>query len=214
MKYKVVPVTHYQQNCSVVWCERTHKAAVVDPGGDASEILRTVSQFGLELEKILLTHGHLDHVGATAEISARFNLPIEGPHKGDAFWLNALDDQARMMGFEAVASFSPTRWLVDGDHVQVGECELQVIHCPGHTPGHVVFYHPESHLAFVGDVIFRGSVGRSDFPKGDHAQLVSSIRDKLFPLGDDVQFVPGHGPESNFRFERENNPFVSDHRFG
>ncbi len=214
MKYIVVPVTHYQQNCSVVWCEETLKAAVVDPGGDLDQILRAVSQLGLQLEKILLTHGHLDHVGATAELSKSLNLPIEGPHKDDLFWLDAMDDQARMMGFEKVNSFTPTRWLEDEETVSVGNCELSVIHCPGHTPGHVVFYHKPSGQAFVGDVIFQGSVGRSDFPQGDHEQLVSSIRGKLFPLGDKVRFVPGHGPESNFGFERQNNPFVADHRFG
>lgn len=214
MKYQVIPVTHYQQNCSVLWCEETRKAAVVDPGGDLDQILNAVSQLNVTLEKILLTHGHLDHVGATAELAAREQLPIEGPHKEDSFWINALEDQARMMGFAPVAQFTPTRWLKEGDAVTVGKCELQVIHCPGHTPGHVVFYHQASHQAFVGDVIFQGSVGRSDFPRGDHEQLVHSIREKLFPLGDEVRFVPGHGPESNFGFERQNNPFVADHRFG
>lgn len=214
MKYQVIPVTHYQQNCSVLWCEETRKAAVVDPGGDLDQILNAVSQLNVTLEKILLTHGHLDHVGATAELAAREQLPIEGPHKEDSFWINALEDQARMMGFAPVAQFTPTRWLKEGDAVTVGNCELQVIHCPGHTPGHVVFYHQASHQAFVGDVIFQGSVGRSDFPRGDHEQLVHSIREKLFPLGDEVRFVPGHGPESNFGFERQNNPFVADHRFG
>lgn len=214
MKYQVIPVTHYQQNCSVLWCEETRKAAVVDPGGDLDQILNAVSQLNVTLEKILLTHGHLDHVGATAELAAREQLPIEGPHKEDSFWINALEDQARMMGFAPVAQFTPTRWLKEGDVVTVGNCELQVIHCPGHTPGHVVFYHQDSHQAFVGDVIFQGSVGRSDFPRGDHEQLVHSIREKLFPLGDEVRFVPGHGPESNFGFERQNNPFVADHRFG
>jgi glyoxylase-like metal-dependent hydrolase (beta-lactamase superfamily II) len=214
MKYKIVPVTPYQQNCSVIWCEETLQAAVVDPGGDLDHILRTVSQFGMSLQKILLTHGHLDHVGATAALSKQYDLPIEGPHKGDLFWLEGLEEQAKMMGFGGVEHFTPDRWLVEGDSVTVGKCELQVLHCPGHTPGHVVFYESKTKQAFVGDVLFNGSVGRSDFPQGNHEQLVASIREKLFPLGDDVRFVPGHGPESSFGFERKNNPFVADHRFG
>jgi len=214
MHYKVVPVTHYQQNCSVLWCSETRKAAVIDPGGDLDKILDALATLDVTLEKILLTHGHLDHVGATTELAAKYTLPIEGPHIDDAFWINALEEQGQMMGFNAPAPFTPTRWLNDGDTVSVGKLELKVLHCPGHTPGHVVFFHPESNQAFVGDVIFNGSVGRSDFPRGNHNDLVASIREKLFPLGDDVKFVPGHGPESTFGQERLHNPFVADHRFG
>lgn len=214
MKYCIVPVTPYQQNCSVIWCEATLQAAVVDPGGEIEKIEAAIAANGLQLEKIILTHGHLDHVGGTALLSAKYSLPIEGPHKDDAFWLDMLDKQVEMMGFAPVDAFTPTRWLDQGDTVTVGECQLQVLHCPGHTPGHIVFYHQDTEKAFVGDVLFQGSIGRTDFPRGNLEQLRSSIRDKLFPLGDQVSFVPGHGPESNFGFERNNNPFVADHRFG
>lgn len=214
MKYCSIPVTHYQQNCSILWCEATMDAAVVDPGGDLSLILERVEELGVNLTKILLTHGHLDHVGATAELASLRHLPIIGPHKDDAFWIDGLPAQANMMGFSEPTPFTPTEWLEEGDTVSVGESELHVLHCPGHTPGHVIFYSAESSLAFVGDVLFHGSIGRSDFPRGNAEDLVRSIREKLFPLGDDVRFIPGHGPESTFGNEREHNPFVADKRFG
>lgn len=214
MKYCTVPVTHYQQNCSLLWCEETGQAAFVDPGGDVDKLLAALSERELTLSKILLTHGHMDHVGGTAEISEKFSVPIIGPHKDDAFWIEGLDGQAKMMGFTPVSVFEPTQWLNDGDKVSVGNVELSVHHCPGHTPGHVVFFHQPTAQAFVGDVLFHGSIGRTDFPRGDHEQLITSIREKLWPLGDDVNFVPGHGPESTFGEERSNNPFVADMRFG
>lgn len=216
MQYFSLPVTPYQQNCSVIWCEKTRKAAVIDPGGEIERILAAVREKELELEKILLTHGHLDHVGGTGELMERNSLPCIGPHPDDAFWIDALEEQGQMMGQPDMVGklFTPTQWLADGDTVAVGEEKLEVIHCPGHTPGHIVFYHRGQALAFVGDVIFSGSIGRTDFPRGNHEQLISSIRKKLFPLGDEVRFVPGHGPESSFGVEREHNPFVADHRFG
>lgn len=214
MKYCTVPVTHYQQNCSLLWCEETGQAAFVDPGGDVDKLLAALSERELTLNKILLTHGHMDHVGGTAEISEKFSVPIIGPHKDDAFWIEGLDGQAKMMGFTPVSVFEPSQWLNDGDKVSVGNVELSVHHCPGHTPGHVVFFHQPTAQAFVGDVLFHGSIGRTDFPRGNHDQLITSIREKLWPLGDDVNFVPGHGPESTFGEERRNNPFVADMRFG
>lgn len=213
MRVKVVPVTPFEQNCSVVWCERTLRAAVVDPGGDLDRVLAVVDAEGLQLEKILLTHGHLDHAGATAELARRAGLPIEGPEQADRFWIEQMPQQARMFGFGRAESFEPTRWLQHGDTVTVGDETLQVLHCPGHTPGHVVFFHEGDRFAIVGDVLFAGSIGRTDFPRGNHEQLLQSIRGKLFPLGDDVVFLPGHGPTSTFGEERRGNPFVADRLF-
>jgi len=206
----VVPVTPFVQNCSVVWDDATGKGAVIDPGGDIDRILEVVETNGVQLEKILLTHGHIDHAGGTAELARRFGLPIEGPHEGDRFWIEQLSEQGRMFGVGQAESFEPSRWLVQGDTVSVGDVALEVYHCPGHTPGHVVFYDPQARLAFVGDVLFAGSIGRTDFPGGDYDTLIRSIRQNLFPLGDDVRFVPGHGPMSTFGEERRANPFVGE----
>ncbi|WP_370981041.1 MBL fold metallo-hydrolase [Agaribacterium sp. ZY112] len=214
LKYCTVSVTHYQQNCSIAWCENTRQAAVIDPGGDVSRLLNKIKDLGVELKQVLLTHGHMDHVGGAAQIAAELDLPIIGPAIEDKFWMDALDGQASMMGFEAQPPLVPTRWLKDGEAISIGECELSVIHCPGHTPGHVVFYSADAQRAFVGDVLFAGSIGRTDFPQGDLTTLLNSIRNKLFVLGDDIAFVPGHGPESNFGAERQTNPFVADHSFG
>ncbi|GAB5479827.1 MAG: MBL fold metallo-hydrolase [Marinobacter nauticus] len=212
LKYKIVPVTPFEQNCTLLWCTETHKAAVVDPGGDLDRILAAAEDEGVILEKILLTHAHIDHAGGTAELAKSAGLPIEGPHKDDNFWIQGLAMQAQMFGFPAPAVFTPNRWLEDGDTVTVGNETLEVLHTPGHTPGHVVFFHRGSKLAQVGDVLFNGSIGRTDFPKGDYNTLIHSIREKLFPLGDDVSFICGHGPMSTFGQERATNPFVSDHR--
>lgn len=210
MKVYVVPVTPFEQNCSLLVCEKTGKAAIVDPGGDIERILSAVKEAGATVEKILVTHGHVDHVGAVAALAARLGVPIEGPHIEDKFWIDELPQQAIQFGFGKSQSFEPSRWLQDGDTVQVGDETLEVIHCPGHTPGHVVFYHPTEKLAVVGDVLFQGSIGRTDFPRGNFEDLMHSIRQKLFPLGDEVEFLPGHGPASTFGAERENNPFVGD----
>lgn len=207
MHYEIIPVTAFQQNCTLVWCDATRDAAVIDPGGDHERILERVAALGLTLKQIWLTHGHIDHAGATGELAELLDLPIIGPHKADAFWIDALAQQSQMFGFPQVKPFTPQRWLEDGDTVQIGEAELQVLHCPGHTPGHVVFYHPESGLAQVGDVLFKGSIGRTDFPQGNHEQLIQSIQQKLFPLGDAVRFIPGHGPMSDLGSERRSNPF-------
>lgn len=213
MNLSVIPVTQFQQNCSVLWCDATSRAAVVDPGGDLDEVLAVVAQHGLQLEKILLTHAHIDHAGATHELASRLGLPIEGPHRDDLFWIEQLAMQSRMFGFPEAQPFTPDRWLEQGDRVAVGDVALEVLHCPGHTPGHVVFFHMAQRFAIVGDVLFKGSIGRTDFPRGDHDTLIRSIRDNLFPLGDDVRFLPGHGPMSTFGEERRSNPFVADRLF-
>lgn len=213
MRYKIVPVTPFEQNCTVFWCEKTRQAAVVDPGGDIDRIERVLAAEDLTLTLILVTHGHIDHAGAVAALAAKTGVPVEGPHEEDRFWIDGMAQQSRMFGFPDVAGFTPNRWLKDGDTVRFGEVELEVLHCPGHTPGHVVFFHRPSGLAQVGDVLFQGSIGRTDFPKGDHPTLIASIKNKLFPLGDAVQFIPGHGPMSDFGEERQFNPFLSG-RFG
>jgi len=206
----IVPVTPYQQNCSIIKCTRSGKAAIVDPGGEVERILAAVKKMDASVEKVILTHAHVDHCAASPVIREQLEIPIEGPQRGDAFWLDKLPEWCRMSGFPATEPFTPDRWLVDGDTVSVGELELEVLHCPGHTPGHVVFHHAGQKIAWVGDVLFQGSIGRTDFPGGNHQQLISCIRDKLFPLGDDVTFIPGHGPTSTFGQERRHNPFVAD----
>jgi glyoxylase-like metal-dependent hydrolase (beta-lactamase superfamily II) len=213
VKFVVIPVTPYQQNCSLIWCEATGQAALVDPGGETARLLAEIRRRDITLAKILLTHGHLDHVGGARALSRELDVPIIGPQEDDAFLLENLPAQAEMFGFPPTEAFVPTRWLHDGDRVAIGEVTLEVIHCPGHTPGHVVFLNLKERIAFVGDVLFKGSIGRTDFVRGNHAALLHSIRGKLFPLGDDIRFVPGHGPQSTFGHERSSNPFVSDHAF-
>lgn len=203
-----LPVTPFAQNCSLIWCSQSRKAALVDPGGETERLLAAVAERDLELESILLTHGHLDHVGATGELKAKTGVPVIGPGRDDAFWIDALAQQAQMFGFPPVQGFAPDRWLAQGDSVTVGEETLEVYHCPGHTPGHVVLLHRAQRLAFVGDVLFRGSIGRTDFPRGNHQQLIDSILHTLLPLGDDITFVPGHGPEGTLGEERLHNPFL------
>ena len=210
MRAVIIPVTPFQQNCSLVWCDVTQQAAVIDPGGDLDKVLAAVNEAGVTLTSILLTHAHVDHAAATAELARRKQLPIIGPHRGDQFWIDGLAEQGRMFGLGHSESFEPDQWLVDGDRVSLGEGEFQVRHCPGHTPGHVIFYSAPDRLAFVGDVLFAGSIGRTDFPGGDYDTLIRSIRDNLFVLGDEVRFVPGHGPMSTFGAERRTNPFVGD----
>jgi len=210
----IVPVTAYQQNCSIIKCLATGRGAVVDPGGDVEQILEAARKMDVVIEKILLTHGHMDHCAAADVLRQRLGVKIEGPEKADDFWIGKLPEWCKMSGFPHADAFVPDRWLEQGDTVTVGEQTLQVFHCPGHTPGHVVFLHAEQRVAWVGDVLFQGSIGRTDFPRGDHAQLLSSIRERLFPLGDDITFVPGHGPTSTFGQERRTNPFVADARYG
>jgi glyoxylase-like metal-dependent hydrolase (beta-lactamase superfamily II) len=209
MKFQIIPVTPFQQNCSLLICEQSGKAAVVDPGGDIDLIVAAIEQQNVDLEKIFLTHGHLDHVGATEKLAALFNIPIEGPHHDDQFWLEALPSQAEMFNFPDAHAFAPTQWLKHGDKVTFGNQTMHVLHCPGHTPGHIVFYHPKAQLALVGDVLFKGSIGRTDFPRGNFDTLINSIKKQLWPLGKEVSFIPGHGPISTFGEEMRTNPFVA-----
>jgi hydroxyacylglutathione hydrolase len=206
----IIPVTPFAQNCSLVWCDRTRAGAVIDPGGDLDRVLAAARREDVRLEKILLTHAHIDHAGGAAQLARDLKLPIVGPHRGDQFWIDGLPEQGRAFGLGNCEKFEPDQWLDEGDRVQVGDVEFAVRHCPGHTPGHVVFFNPQQRIAFVGDVLFAGSIGRTDFPGGDYDTLIRSIREKLFVLGDDVRFVPGHGPTSTFGDERRTNPFVGD----
>lgn len=210
LQYRIIPVTPFQQNCTVLWCDQTRGAAIVDPGGDLHLIEAAIKQESLKPVKIILTHGHLDHVGGTLDLAEKYQIPIEGPHEADKFWLDELPQHCQMMNFPMTKAFAPERWLHQDEEVAFGNVTLKVLHCPGHTPGHVVLYHPESRLALVGDVLFHGSIGRTDFPQGNHQDLLGSIAKKLWPLGNDVQFIPGHGPMSTFGEERKTNPFVAD----
>ncbi|MEW8254275.1 MAG: MBL fold metallo-hydrolase [Candidatus Thiodiazotropha taylori] len=210
MQYKVIPVTPFEQNCTLFWCENTRAAAIIDPGGESQRLTAILEDLELKPEMILLTHGHLDHAGGAVELAERLGVPIHGPHKEDAFWLDNMEQQAEMFGFGDARKCTPDQWLEDGDQISLGDEKLEVIHCPGHTPGHIVFFHRESRVAQVGDVLFKGSIGRTDFPRGDHQALLRSIRERLWPLGDDVRFIPGHGPDSTFGEERQTNPFVAD----
>ncbi len=210
LRYRTLPVTAFAQNCSLVWCDQTFDAAVIDPGGEIERLLAAVAELGLHLKAIWLTHAHIDHAGAVGELAERLQLPIVGPHPGDQFWIDALPQQSAMFGFPPARHFAPTRWLQDGEVVQIGQSTLTVRHCPGHTPGHVVFHSAEAQRVFVGDVLFAGSIGRTDFPQGNHAQLLASIREKLWPMGDATVFIPGHGPEGTLGEERRFNPYVGE----
>jgi hydroxyacylglutathione hydrolase len=205
----VVPVTAFQQNCSLVRCRASGRGVVIDPGGEVERLLEAAARRKIELEAIWLTHAHCDHAGGTAELARRTGLPIIGPHVDDGFWIESLPEQAAMFGLEPTSVFEPTRWLSGGERLVCGAAQVEVRHCPGHTPGHVVFVQHEAQVAIVGDVLFQGSIGRTDLPRGDHATLIRSIREKLFPLGDDVAFLPGHGPASTIGEERRSNPFLS-----
>ena len=209
LRAAIIPVTPFQQNCSLVWCSKTMRGALVDPGGDLDKLKSAVARAGVTLEKILLTHGHADHCGQAGMLAAELGIPIEGPHEADRFWIDRLISDAPRFRMHCEI-FEPDRWLSDGDTVTVGDLTMNVIHCPGHTPGHVVFHHPETSFAFVGDVLFKGSIGRTDFPMGNHQDLLDAITQKLWPLGDGITFVPGHGPTSTFGAERASNPYVGD----
>ena len=205
----IVPVTPLQQNCTLLWCTKTMRGAFTDPGGDLPRLKAAAQQAGVTIEKILLTHGHIDHCGSAGIFAEELGVEIEGPHEADTFWISRLEEDGSKYGIPG-KPFVPARWLQDGDTVTIGELTLNVRHCPGHTPGHVVFHHPESKLAIVGDVLFKGSIGRWDFPMGNHRQLIDSITQRLWPMGGETAFVPGHGPMSTFAHERATNPLVGD----
>ena len=210
LKYQLVPVTPFEQNCSILWCSETMKGVIVDPGGDVDRIVAAIEKNGVVPEKILITHGHIDHAGGAADLAERLGVPIEGPQREDAFWIEGMPAQSKMYGFPGVRAFTPDRWLEQGDTVCFGKVELKVFHCPGHTPGHVAYFDEASRLVLVGDVLFKGSIGRTDFPKGDFDTLITSIHERLWPLGDDVAFISGHGPMSTIGYERRTNPFCGD----
>lgn len=211
MRYSVIPVTLLQQNCTLVWCEETRKGVVIDPGGEVPRILKEIARREVQVERVLITHGHLDHAGGAAALARHLQAPIEGPHEADRFLLDLLPWQGQMLGLEG-ESFLPERWLAEGDSIVFGKASLEVRHCPGHTPGHVVYANAKAGFAQVGDVLFAGSIGRTDLPGGDTAALTRSIKEKLWPLGDGTVFVPGHGPASTIGKERLSNPFVADRR--
>ena len=213
LRAAIIPVTAFEQNCSLIWCTKTMRGAFVDPGGDLDRLTQALEKTGVTLEKLLITHGHMDHCGMAGIFAQQMGVPIEGPNEADRYWIEGLDNASTRFGLPG-ESFEPDRWLVDGDTVSVGELTLDVVHCPGHTPGHVVFVHAPSRLAMVGDVLFAGSIGRTDFPGGNHQQLLDSITGKLWPLGDDITFIPGLGPTSTFGHERRTNPFLADRQFG
>lgn len=208
LRYRILPVTPFAQNCSLVWDAETSDAALIDPGGEVDRLLDAVQAEGVTLRAVWLTHAHIDHAGGVADVVARTGVPIVGPHPGDQFWIDALPEQSRRFGFPPAGAFTPDRWLRDGDAVELGKLRFAVRHCPGHTPGHVVFHQPEAKRCWVGDVLFAGSIGRTDFPGGNHGELISSITERLWPMGDDTVFIPGHGPESTFGEERRSNPYV------
>ncbi len=213
LRAAIIPVTPLQQNCTLLWCTATNRAAFVDPGGDLPKLREALARTGLALEKILITHGHIDHCGEAGILAQEYGVPIEGPHEADRFWISRLGEDGRKYGVNG-QSFEPSRWLEQGDTVTVGDQTLDVVHCPGHTPGHIVFHHAPSNLAIVGDVLFKGSIGRTDFPMGNHADLIHAITTRLWPLGGETLFVPGHGPTSTFAHERATNAFVSDLALG
>ncbi|WP_298939524.1 MBL fold metallo-hydrolase [uncultured Psychromonas sp.] len=208
MKVVVIPVTPYQQNCSLVICEVTKKAAIIDPGGEVERILSAVKNHNVIVDKIILTHGHLDHVGGTEALAETLNIPVIGPEKEDAFWLNELEQQSKMFGFPKATSFLPTQWLEEGDHVEVGNIKLSVLHIPGHTPGHITLFDAVSKQIIVGDILFNGAVGRSDFPRGNHQQLISGIKQKLLTLPEETLVFPGHGPTTTIGREKISNPYL------
>jgi len=210
LRVELVIVTPFQQNCSVIWCSESLEGAVIDPGGNTEQIIAKIKQHNINVTQILLTHGHLDHAGGAEKLKRELSIPVIGPHKDDEFWLQGITEQGKRYGFSDAENCAPDQWLIEGEEIQIGDEKLDIYHCPGHTPGHIVFHHKDSGLAFVGDVLFKGSIGRTDFPRGNHQDLINSITNKLWPLGGETRFVSGHGGISSFAAERQSNPHVAD----
>jgi glyoxylase-like metal-dependent hydrolase (beta-lactamase superfamily II) len=209
LKAAIIPVTPFEQNCTLLWDEESKSAMVVDPGGDIERIGEAIKELGLKVERIVLTHGHIDHAGGAAALKEALGVEVVGPHEEDRFLLDGLAEQGQMYGLTGARDVTPDRWLKEGDSLEVGGIVFDILHCPGHTPGHIVLVQKDAKIAIVGDVLFRGSIGRTDFPRGDHETLIRSIKEKLFTLGDDVAFISGHGPASTIGHERETNPFLA-----
>ena len=211
LRYHTIPVTAFQQNCSILWCDETKDATAIDPGGEATRIEETAKKLGVRLTQLWLTHAHIDHIGGAGALAQKLSIPIIGPHEGDKFWLDGMQQQAQAFGFaEKALPFTPTRWLKEGDTLTLGKRSLAVHHTPGHTPGHVIFHAAAEKLVFVGDLLFAGSVGRTDFPGGSWQELEASIKRHLWPLPDDTTFIPGHGPKGTIGHEKRTNPFVGE----
>jgi glyoxylase-like metal-dependent hydrolase (beta-lactamase superfamily II) len=208
LRAAIVQVTPFQQNCTLLWDDASKRGAVIDPGGDLGRIAAAIAETGITVEKILLTHGHIDHAAGADELRERLGVPVEGPHEADRFLLDALPDSGRKYGMTGARAVVPDRWIAEGDEVEIAGHRFATLHCPGHSPGSIAYYQAESRFAHVGDVLFRGSIGRTDFPYGDHAALIAAITNKLLPLGDDVTFICGHGPMSTFGDERRSNPYL------
>ena len=208
LKAAVVQVTPFEQNCTLIWDEATKRGAVVDPGGDVERIEGAIAQVGLTVEKIVLTHGHLDHVGGAAELKQKLGVEIEGPHMADKFLMEGVEEQAARYGLSGLRNATSDRWMNEGETLTIGRHDFEIFHCPGHSPGSLVYVNRPNRFALVGDVIFRGSIGRTDFPYGDHDALINAIKTKLFPLGDEIAFICGHGPMGQFGMERQSNPFL------
>jgi hydroxyacylglutathione hydrolase len=205
----IVPVSPFQQNCTLLWNTATMHGVVIDPGGDVPDILAAIKQAGITVDEIWITHGHIDHVGGAAELRDELKVPIVGPHLADKYLLDNVVASGANFGMTGVRNFAPDRWLNEGDQLKIGDLTFDVYHCPGHSPGSVAFFNKDMRFAIVGDVLFNGSVGRTDLPGGDHTTLIRSINEKLLPLGDDIGFICGHGPGSNFGHERATNPFLN-----
>lgn len=208
LKVQLVPVTPFAQNCSILWDSESKEAVLIDAGGEADKLKAIVQELGISVKQLWITHGHIDHIGAVGELAEHWQVPVIGPHKDDEFWIESLAEVAQQYGFPIPQAVTVNQWLQGGDVVQLGEHQFEVRFAPGHTPGHIMFYNAQHKLLWAGDVLFKGSIGRTDFPKGDYQQLIDSIHRECLSLDDDVQFIAGHGEPSTIGYERLHNPFL------